>query len=71
MENVRAVNVVLYAGPPVRHGVGVAPDMRPPVDDRDGLSQITGDAFGNGRTETAGADNEESCAGERVHKVLL
>ena len=58
VEQVRAVTVHLDAGVRVGFGVGVAADVRPPVDNEDALAELGGHALGDGQTEESGADDE-------------
>ena len=59
VEQVRAVFVHLDTGLRLGLGVGVAADVRAPLDDQDPLAELGGHALGDRQAEESGADDEE------------
>jgi hypothetical protein len=59
VEQVRAVAVDLDPGLRLALGVGVAADVRAPLEHQDALVQLGGGALCDGQPEEAGTDDDE------------
>ena len=70
VEQVRAVLVDFDPGLRLGFGIGVAADVRAPVDDEHALPELGGHALGNRQAEKSGADDEEvKTSGHRLPRV--